>query len=120
MKSSKPDPLIKSQLVMLERQLCDSHLNEKRFEENAAVTQIKEDPNYFFRYANKLSICKTGIGPLMNRATNSLSNDKHEMCRLLVDQLTSVFTISEPQQTITDPFSFFAHEPNTGITKSLF
>ena len=29
------------------------------------------------------SICKTDIGPFMNRATNSLSNDKHEMCRLL-------------------------------------
>ena len=52
----------------------------------------------------------------MNRATNSLSNDKHEMCRLLVDQ----FTIPDPQQIITDPVSLFAHEPNTGINKSLF
>ena len=80
-KSLKPAPLIKSHLVMLEKQLCDSHINEKRFEENVAVTKIKEDPNYFFRYVKKFSICKTGIGPLMNRATNSLSNDKHEMCR---------------------------------------
>ena len=80
----------------------------------------KEDPNYFFRYAKKFSICKTDIGPLMNRATNSLSNDKHEMCRLLVNQFTSVFTIPDPQQIITDPVSFFAHESNTGINKSLF
>ena len=56
----------------------------------------------------------------MNRTTNSLSNDKHEMCRLLVDQFTSVFTIPDPQQIITDPVSLFAHEPNTGIKKSLF
>ena len=56
----------------------------------------------------------------MNRATNSLNNDKHEMCRLLVDQFTSVFTIPDLQQIITDPVSFFAHEPNTGINKSLF
>ena len=67
-KSSKLTPLIKSHLVMLEKQLCDSHLDEKRFEENAAVTKIKTD-----------------IGPLMNHDTNSSSNDKHEMCRLLVD-----------------------------------
>ena len=66
------------------------------------------------------SICKTDIGPLMNSATNSVSNDKHEMCRLLVDQFTSVFTIPDPQQIITNPVSFFAHEPNTGINKSLF
>ena len=95
-KSSKPAPLIKSHLVMLEKQLCDSHLDEKRFEENAAVTKIKEDPNYYFRYAKKFIICKTNIGPLMNRATNFLRNNKHEMCRLLVDQFTSVFTIPDP------------------------
>ena len=60
-KSSKPAPLIKSHLVMIEKQLCDSHLDEKRFEENAAVTKIKDDPNYFFRYAKKFSICKSDI-----------------------------------------------------------
>ena len=118
-KSSKPAPLIKSHLVMLEKQLCDSHLDEKRFEENAAVTKIKDDPNYFVRYAKKFSSCKTDIGPLMNHDTNSLSNDKHEMCRLLVDQFTSVFTIPDPQHIIIDPVSFFTHEPNTGIDKSL-
>ena len=73
--------------------------------------------NYFFRYAKKFSFCKTDIGPLMNRATNSMSNNKHEMCRLLVDQFT---TIPDHQQIITDPVSFFVHEPNTGINKSLF
>ena len=78
-KSSKPAPLFKSYLVMLKKQLCDSHLDEKGFDENSAVTKIKDDPNYFFRCAKKFSICKTDIGPLMNRNTNSLSNDKHEM-----------------------------------------
>ena len=38
-KSSKPASLIKSQLVMFEKQLCDSHLDEKPFEENTAVTK---------------------------------------------------------------------------------
>ena len=95
-------------------------VDEKCFEENVAVTKIQEDPNYFFRYAKKFSICKTDIGPLMNRATNSLSNDKHEMCHFLLYQFTSVFTIPDPQQIITDAVSFFAHETNTGINKSLF
>ena len=39
---------------------------------------------------------------------------------LLVDQFTSVFTIPDSQHIITDPVSLFAHEPHTGITKSLF
>ena len=115
-KYSKPDPLIKSQVVMFEKQLCDSHLDENLFEENAVVTKIQEDPNYFFRYAKKFSICKTDIGPLMNSATNSLSNDKHEMCHLLVDQFTSVFTIPDSQHIIADPVSFFAHEPLLALT----
>ena len=44
---------------------------------------------------------------------------KHEMCRLLVDQFTSVFTIPDPRQIITDPVSFFTHEPTNGINKLL-
>ena len=100
---------------MLEKQLCDSHLDEKRFEVNAEVTKIKDDPNYF-RYAKKFSIYKTDIGPLMNRATNSFRNDKYEMCRLLVDQFTSVFTIPDPQQIITDPVLFLPMSPIPALT----
>ena len=76
-KSSKSAPSIKAQLVEFEKQICDSHLSEKLFEEKVAVTKIKEDPNYFFRYAKKFSICKTDIGPLLNCSTNSLINDKY-------------------------------------------
>ena len=96
---------------MFEKQLNNSHLDEKLFEENAAVTKIKEDRNYLFRYAMKFSICKTTIGPLMNSSTNSLSNDKYKMCRLLLDHFTSVFTIPDPQQIVTDSVSLFSHGP---------
>ena len=90
-KSSKSAPSIKAQLVKLEKQICDSHLSEKLFEDKVPVTKIKEDTNYFFRYGNKYSICKTDIGPLLNCSTHSLSNDKYEMCCLLVDQFTYLF-----------------------------
>ena len=52
MKSSKSTPSIKVQLVKFKKQICDSHLSEKLFEEKVAVTKIKDDPNYFFQ------ICK--------------------------------------------------------------
>ena len=109
-KSCKSAPSIKAQLVKFEKQICDRNLSEKLFEEKVAVTKINEDPNYFFSYAKKFSICKTDIGPLLNCSTNSLINDKYEMCCLLVDQFTGVFTTPDPNHIVTDPVSFFALE----------
>ena len=53
MKASKSAPSIKAQLVTFEKQICDSRLSEKLVEEKVAVTKIKEDPTYLFRYAKK-------------------------------------------------------------------
>ena len=119
-KSSKSAASIKTQLVKFEKQICDSHLSEKLFEETVVVTKIKEDPNYFFRYAKKFSICKTDIDPPLNCSTNSLINDKYEMCCLLVDQFTSGFTTPDPKQIVTDPVSFIAPEHITDINKKMF
>ena len=63
MKSCQSAPSIKAQLVKFEKQICDSHLSEKLFEEKVAVTKIKEDPNYFFRYAKKLVFVKLILAP---------------------------------------------------------
>ena len=43
------------QLIKIEKAICDtdSHLKEKLNEESIAVTKIKREPNYFFRYAKK-------------------------------------------------------------------
>ena len=120
MKSTKPAPLIKLQLVMIEKQLCDSHLDEKLFDENAAVTKIKEDPNYFFRYAKKFSIYYTDIGPLVNSSTNSLSNGQYEMCRLLEDQFTSVFTIPDPNKLFLTQFRSLSMRPTLTLTNQCF
>ena len=79
LKSTNPTPLIKSQLVMSEKKICDGHFSEKLLEEKVVVTKIQESPNYYLRYAKTFSISKTDIGPLMNSSTNSLSN-KHMKC----------------------------------------
>ena len=75
---------------------------------------------FFFRYAKKFSICKTDIDPLLNCSTNSLINYKYEMCCLLVDQFTSVFTTPHPNQIVTDPVSFLAHEHITDINQKMY
>ena len=42
-----------SQILHLEELICDSHTQEKLHDEEIAVTKIKTNPNYFFRYAKK-------------------------------------------------------------------
>ena len=53
-----------TQLIKIEQAICDSHLKEKLNEASIAVAKIKSDPNFFFRCANKFSICKSDIGPI--------------------------------------------------------
>ena len=83
------------------------------------LPKSKRTQTIFFRYAKKFSICKTDIGPLLNCSTNSLINDEYEMCCLLVDQFTSVFTTPDPKQIVTDPVSFFSHEHITDINQKM-
>ena len=94
------------QLIKIEQAICDSHLKEKLNEESRAVTKIKSDPNYFFRYAKKNSICNRNIGPLLNPNTHLITNDRLEMCSL--DQFYSVFTSPKPEMIVHDPVSFFS------------
>ena len=79
-------------------------MKEKIQEEHVAVSKIKVDPKHFFRYAKRYSICKQEVGPLLNPLNNTLTDNKYEMCCLLVNQFNSV-----PKQTseIKDPVTFF-------------
>ena len=64
---------VQSKLVSIERDLLSSHQKEKMFEESLAVTRIKSDSKYIFRYAQKFSVCASEIGPLYgkkNKFTN--------------------------------------------------
>ena len=59
----------------IEQDICDSHLKGQLNEESRAVAKIKSDPNYFFRYAKRNSICNGNVGPLLNPNTHLLTND---------------------------------------------
>ena len=110
-KKSIPCPKVTQELIDIESAICSSHRDEKLSEESRAVAKIKVDPKYFFRFAKKSSICKTDIGPLRNIQTNCLTDDKHEMCKLLLDHFDSVFTTPDPTKIVLDPNSFFTNPP---------
>ena len=42
-----------AQILHVEELICESHRQEKLHDEEIAVTKIKMDPNYFFRYEKK-------------------------------------------------------------------
>ena len=62
---------------------------------------------HFFRYAKRYSICKQEVGPLLNPLNNTLTDNKYEMCCLLVNQFNSVFTKPKQTSVIKDPVTFF-------------
>ena len=92
--------------MSIEQSICESHSKEKLYDETLAVTRIKSDPNLFFRYAKKFSICTMAIGPLLHPVTHLLTDNKTEMCTILLDQIDIVFSTPKPDMIINDPVSF--------------
>ena len=104
-------PQIITQLLSIEEQISSSHLKEKIHEEHVAVSKIKVDPKHFFRCAKRYSICKQEVGPLLNPLNNTLTDNKYEMCCLLVNQFNSVFTKPKQTSVIKVPVTLFLLHP---------
>ena len=62
--------------MAIEEVIITSHINEFSHEEAIAVSMIREDPNFFFRYVKSFSITKQEIGPFYYD-NSSLTNDKN-------------------------------------------
>ena len=73
------NPSFSSKIMSIEQSICESHSKETLYDETLAVTRIKSDPNLFFRYAKKFSICTKAIGPLLHPVTHLLTDNKTEM-----------------------------------------
>ena len=108
-----------AQILHVEELICESHRHEKLHDEEIAVTKIKMDPNYFFRYAKKHSICQSEVGPFLG-PTKALISNKYEICCLLLDQFNSVFTKPNPDMIVTNPFSFFHTQSSMNEDNELY
>ena len=47
-------PKVTQELIDIEAAICSSYHDEKLFDESRAVAKIKDDPEYFFRFAKKI------------------------------------------------------------------
>ena len=90
---------VQSKLVSIERDSISSHQKEKMFKESLAVTKIKFDSKYFFRYAKKFSVCASETGPHYDKKRSLLTSDKLEMPTIVHEQLNSVFYNPSSKQT---------------------
>ena len=70
---------ISKELVEIELKLLTSYNEERLHYENVAISKIKSDSKYFFRYADKHRKTKKSIGPL-DTGKDEFTSDPKEMC----------------------------------------
>ena len=108
LKSCNRPEIIQNLISSIESDILCSHKNERLHEEELAVSRIKTDSNFFFRFAKKFSITKQDIGPFYDGA-GDLITDKSEISQLLLEQFSSVFSTPSTDEKVTDPDSFFTY-----------
>ena len=88
----------------IEKKLQESYKNQHAEMEHKAVSAIKKNSKYFFSYARKYSKYDTGIGPLIDLASNITTCPLH-MANMLAEQYSSVF--STPKEELTEADDIF-------------
>ena len=76
-----------------------------------AISKIKSDSNFFFRFAKKFSITNQDIGPFYNGHGDQITN-KREISQLLLEQFSSVFSTPSNDKKVTNPDVFFLDNEN--------
>ena len=99
-----------AEVKQIDSDICDSHHNERLFEEHEATSKIASDPKFFYKFAKRSSITKTNIGPLLTN-DNTLSDDPKVITELLLYQYNKVFSVPLATHAISDLVSFFNTAP---------
>ena len=82
---------LRLELYNINEQIKTSVHTQQKNEESKAVSNIKENPKYFYSYAKKNNKLKTTIGPL-NQPSGQLTDDPQAMADILQQQYASVFS----------------------------
>ena len=109
-------PAINRVKQLLEQLECDLKTlieKEQKAEEEKAISNIKQNPKYFYTYANKKLKTVSKVGPLQN-TNRSLTDDPITMANILKTQYESVFSTPKPEKEVTSPTNFFQEATNEG------
>ena len=96
---------INNEIIEIEQKISLSLKKQNQLEEEKAINHIKTNSKFFFSFANRNKTIKNGIGPL--KVDEELITDPIDICEKLSSQYSSVFSLPDPNNTITDPISYF-------------
>ena len=102
---------LESLILSIESDILNSHKNERLHVEEMAISKIKSDSIFFFRFAKKFSITNQDIGPFYNGVGGQITN-KREISHLLLEQFSSVFWTPSNDKKVTNLDFFFLNNEN--------
>ena len=82
----------KRKVQKIEKDLLDSFDNERTQNEKIAIGKIREDPKFFFKYANETIKTKSTVGPLLD-SNKELNDDDLDICKIFKEQFASSFSV---------------------------
>ena len=98
---------IEQEIMDIDRELLESHQNERINEEIHAINNIKVNPKHFFTYAKKHIKTKSSIGPF--KINEKIITSLEEISEKLSEQYTSSFSTPDQTYKIDDPEQFFSN-----------
>lgn len=93
----------------IEEKLKQSVEAEVERKESQAVSHIKTNPKYFYKYAGSKSKVKAEVGPLKDEQ-DRLIREPEEIAELLRLQYEKVFSTPSEKKIILSPRDFFAED----------
>ena len=98
---SKPKVIVLDKKIQeTEDMLLCHRKTERKIKENAVIENMKKNPKVLFDYINKQKDRDTKIGPF--KIQNEYIYDLKEICKLLVDQYNSQFSINNDMPKINE------------------
>ncbi len=104
-----------NKITTIEEKLKRSVESENDRKEIKAVSCIKTNPKYFYKYAANKSVVRASVGPLTD-SHGRIINEPQEIVEVLLLQYKSVFSNPMIDKTINSPIDFF-HEDTECTSK---
>lgn len=83
--------LLREELLGIEKKLMNLYRSTEEYQENKAISSIKKNSKYFFKYAKKFAKVRSQIGPLKDK-NGSFISDPRDIAEALSSQFASVFS----------------------------
>lgn len=112
MKNTQPKNLVEKKIIDIEKRLRKSVDAEREREETQAVSCIKNNPKFFYKYAAKKSKVQTNIGPLKD-SNGKLICEPERIAEALNQHYQRVYSEPQTNQIVEAPEKLFEDNANS-------